>query len=72
VHILNNKHEYGDINSMSLIRCVNRGPLMNTLEQFYIQLYALNNKLVNEQYPGEYNPLFQLLNDLLLRHNHVT
>jgi hypothetical protein len=67
-----NRHKYGDINSMSLIRYVKKGSLMNTFEQFHIQLYALNNKLVNEQYPGEYKPLFQLLTNFLLRHNHVT
>jgi hypothetical protein len=72
VHILNNRHEYGDINSMSLVNYVKKGPSMNTSEQFYIQLYALNNKLVHEQYPGEYNLLFQLLNNFLLHHNHVT
>jgi hypothetical protein len=42
---------------MSLIKHVKKGPSMNTFEQFYIQLYALNNKLVNEQYPGEHNPV---------------
>jgi hypothetical protein len=72
VHVLNNRHDYGDLNSISLIRYVKKGPTMNTFEQFYIQLYAFNNKLINEQHPGEYNPLFQLLNNFLLCHNHVT
>jgi hypothetical protein len=57
---------------MPLIKYVKKGPSVNTFEQFYIRLYALNNQLVNEQYPGEHNPLFQLLNNFLLRHNHVT
>lgn len=48
------------------------GPRVNTYEQFYIQLYVYNNKLVTEQYPGECNPMFQLLNNLLLRHIHMT
>jgi hypothetical protein len=43
-HILNNMHEYGDINSMSLIKQVNKGLSVNTYEQFYIQLYAYNKK----------------------------
>jgi hypothetical protein len=33
---------------------------MNSLEQFYIQLYAQNKKLVQEQNTGEYNPIFRL------------
>jgi hypothetical protein len=32
---------------------------MNCLEQFYIQLYAHNTKLVPEQTPGEFNPIFR-------------
>jgi hypothetical protein len=33
---------------MSLLKQVNKGPHMNFLEQFYIQLYAHNKKLVPE------------------------
>jgi hypothetical protein len=57
---------------MSLIKQVKKGPSMNTYVQFYIQLYAHNNKLVSEQYSGERNRLFRLLNNLQLRHSHVT
>jgi hypothetical protein len=51
---VHNVHEHGDINSnMPLIRQVNKGPSVNSYEQFYIQLYSHNNKLVPEQYKGE-------------------
>jgi hypothetical protein len=37
LHILNNTHEYGITdNIMSLLKQVNRGPLTNSFEQFYI------------------------------------
>ena len=37
LHILNNTREYGPTdNIMSLFKQVNRGPLMNSFEQFYI------------------------------------
>ena len=37
---------------------------MNTLEQFYIQLHSCNKKLIAEQYPGDRDPLFELIYDL--------
>jgi hypothetical protein len=48
-HTLNNIHEYGNINNMTLLKQINKGTSMNSLEQFYIQLYAQNKKLVQEQ-----------------------
>jgi hypothetical protein len=52
---------------MSLLKQVNKGPHMNSMEQFYIQLYAHNKKLVPEQNPGEYNPIFSFVYNLLSR-----
>ena len=37
---------------------------MNSFEQFYIQVYSYNNKLLPEQKKGERNPLCQLIRDL--------
>jgi hypothetical protein len=53
---------------MSLLKQVNTGLHMNSLEQFYIQLYAHNKKLVSEQTPGEFNPIFQFVYNLQSRH----
>jgi hypothetical protein len=66
-HILNNIHEYGSINNVSLLKQVNKGPHMNSMEQFYIQLYAHNKKLVPEQNPGEYNPILNFVYNLQSR-----
>jgi hypothetical protein len=41
---------------MTLLKQANKGPHMNSIEQFYIQLYAHNKKLEPEQIPGEFNP----------------
>jgi hypothetical protein len=71
-HILKNVHDCGDISNISLNKQVRKGPSMKTYEGFYIQLYVCNNELVAEQYLGECNPLFQLLNNLQLLHSHVT
>jgi hypothetical protein len=53
---------------MSLLKQVNKGPHMYSLEQFYIQLYVRNKKLVPEQIPGEFNPIFRFVYDLQSRH----
>jgi hypothetical protein len=45
-HSLNNTHEYRNINdNMSLLKQVNKGPSVNSFEQFYIQLYSWNKKM---------------------------
>jgi hypothetical protein len=41
---------------------------MNSLEQFYIQLFAHNKKLITEQTPGEFSPLFKFVYNLESRH----
>jgi hypothetical protein len=61
-HVLNNVHEYANITiNMSVLRHVDREPSINSYEQFYIQLYYYNNKLVPEQSMGENNPLYRLI-----------
>jgi hypothetical protein len=37
---------------------------MNILEQFYIQLFAYKNKLIQEQNTGDNNPIFQFIYDI--------
>lgn len=67
-HILSNIHEYGSINNnTSLLKQVNKGPHMSSKEQFYIQLYAHNKKLVPEQNPGQFNPIFRFVYNLQSR-----
>ena len=69
-HIINNLHEYGDINdNMSMLKQRNKEPYMNTLEQFYIQLFAYNNKLIPEQNTGDYNPIFRFIYDIQQCHS---
>jgi hypothetical protein len=58
---------------MSMLKQTNKGPYMNTLEQFYIQQFAYNKRLIPEQNIGDYYPIFPLY----LRHSktslpHVT
>jgi hypothetical protein len=68
-HILNNMHEYGNINNnMTFLKQINKGTSMNSLEQFYIQLYAQNKKLVEDQNAGEYIPIFRLISETQRRH----
>jgi hypothetical protein len=69
-HIINNLHEYGDINdNMSMLKQTNKGPHMNTLEQFYIQLFAYNIKLIPEQNTADYNPTLRFIYDIQKRHS---
>jgi len=38
---------------MSLLKPVNKGPLLNPFEEFFIQSYYHHNKLIPEQNTGE-------------------
>ena len=47
LRILKNVHQYGSINNItSLLKQVNKVPLINSLEQFYIQSHYYHNKLI--------------------------
>ena len=62
LHILNCRHEYGNINdAMTLLKQINKPNLLLPYEQMYIQLLHQNNDLIPEQHPNEFNPMFQLL-----------
>jgi len=68
LHILNNRHEYGNINdTMTLLKPINQPHLLLPFEQIYIQTLYHNNELIPEQHPNEHNPLFELL-----QHKHIT
>jgi hypothetical protein len=68
-HILQQAHEYGPIqNTMTLIHPASTGCLMDVLEQFFIKKYSHEHMLIQEQIPGENDPLFTLLHDIKLHH----
>jgi len=59
-HILQNQHQYGQVNSiMTLLKPLNCPSLLIPYEQYYIQTLYWEGKLVLEQSPGEMNPLIQ-------------
>jgi hypothetical protein len=59
-HILQNQHEYGQMNSiMALLKPLNNPSLLIPYEQYYIQSLQQEGKLIPEQNPGEINPLFK-------------
>ena len=61
-HILQNQHEYGQINSiMTLLKPLNNPSLLIPYEQYYIQTLHQEGKLIPEQNPGEINPLFKMV-----------
>jgi len=67
LRVLNNAHEYGSINNiMSLLKQVNKGPLINSFKQFYFQFHFYHNKLISEQSIGEQNQIYKLVLDLHL------
>ena len=60
LHILQNQHEYGQMNStMTLLKPLNNPNLLLPYEQYYIQSLHQERRLIPEQSPGETNPLFQ-------------
>ena len=63
------RHESGPIqNTITSTYRVSKGCLMDSLEQFFIQKYYHEHKLIREQVPGEIRPLFILLFDRQIRH----
>jgi hypothetical protein len=62
LHILNNKHEYGTIQStMKLLKICKKGWRMNTLEKFYMQKQQQDGTRIQKQIPGKENPLFRII-----------
>jgi len=53
---------------MTVLRHVNKSPRVKSLQQFIIQLYSYNNKLISEEHTGERNPLFERA----IRHSNTT
>jgi len=59
-HILQNQHEYGQMNSiMTLLKPLNNPNLLIPYEKCYIQTLYREGKFIPEQNPGETTPLFQ-------------
>ena len=62
LHILNCRHEYGDINNtMTLLKQTDTPTLLLPYKQMYMQMFERNNELIPEQHPNEHNPMFELL-----------
>ena len=70
LHILNCRHEYGNINdTMTLLKQINTPTLLLPYEQMYIQSFHHNNELIPEQHPNEHNPMFDHLRSNTTHHN---
>ena len=60
--MLQTGHEYGPIqDTRELLKTCKKGWRMNATENFYIQIYHEQGLLINEQIPGEENPLFKFI-----------
>jgi hypothetical protein len=60
-HILLNQNEYGMIDStMTVLKPLNNPNMLTPYEQFHIQSLHQEGKLIQEQCPGDPNPLHQL------------
>jgi hypothetical protein len=53
---------------MASLHPASKGCLMDILEQFFNKKYIHDRMLIQEQIPGENNPLFTLLYDTKLHH----
>jgi hypothetical protein len=60
LHILNNRHEYG--NADQTIQLWNKGNKMNSFESFYIHIFKQENTLIDDQKVNGLNPLYTLAN----------
>jgi len=62
LHILQNRHEYSQVNNIvALLKLLNIQNMLVPYEQYYIQTLCQEGKLIPKQYPGEVNPLFQMV-----------
>jgi hypothetical protein len=60
MHILNNKHEYGEANeTLKFLNPCNKGLKMNCWKSFHIQIYRQRNRLITEPSTGDHNPLYE-------------
>ena len=67
LHILNNKHEYGNIEqTIELLKSCNKGVKINCWESFFINVLQKQNLLIKEQKVTVPNPLFELAQDVTL------
>ena len=64
LHILQNRHEYGPMNTtMNLLKPLNIPSLLTPHELFFIHFFHKEGKLISAQNPGEHSPLIQLAID---------
>jgi len=62
LHILNCRHEYGNINdTTTLLKQINMPSLLFPYEEMYVQIFHRNYELIPEQHPNEHNPMFEFL-----------
>jgi hypothetical protein len=67
MHIQNNKCEYDLINNtMTLLKHINKASLLLPYKQLYIQTYHQHKQLISEQYIGEHNPIYQLIQNTFI------
>jgi hypothetical protein len=61
-HILDTGHMYSNIeNTMEILNLHEKGNYLNTLEKFHICKANNDNKLLNDNYTGIFNPIFELI-----------
>jgi hypothetical protein len=61
LHILNNKHEYGNAaETLEVLKPCHKGTRMNCWETFYMQVLYQHKLLINEQNISDINPLYEL------------
>jgi hypothetical protein len=62
MHILNNKYEYGPINTtITLVKTFKKGWYINILENWYIQQLHQSGILIKVQQPAKQNLLFKII-----------
>jgi len=59
LHILNNNHEYGRINTtMTLLKQITKTSLLIPYEEFCVYSHYNRKELIPEQYTSENNPMY--------------
>jgi len=62
LHILNCRHEYGNIiDTVTILKQIKKPSFLLPYEQMFIQSFHRNNELIPEQHPKKHIPMFELL-----------
>jgi hypothetical protein len=70
-HILDTQHSYNTIETtMDILQIQKKGPILNTLERYYIYNLSKDKLQLNDTYIDTYNPIFNIIRNQNIQVTH--